>query len=70
MPRRNVSAFLLLATSALVALWSGPRVRAQGTPAAITGRVSSADESAMEGVYISAKSTGYNNLVPLNTDTR
>ena len=69
MPRRSVSAFLLLATIALVALWSGPPVRAQATPAAISGRVSSADAGAMEGVYISAKMTGSPITVSVMTDS-
>jgi hypothetical protein len=69
MPRRSVSAFLLLAITALVALWSGPSVRAQATPAAIAGRVSSADAGAMEGVYISAKMTGSPITVSVMTDS-
>ena len=69
MPRRSLSAFFLLAMTGLVVLWSGPRVRAQAAPAAaITGRVSSADEGAMEGVYISAKMTGSPITVSVMTD--
>src|SRR5262245_54541768 len=70
MPTRRLFAFLLLAITVLVVFWSGPRVRAQATAtAAITGRVSSADAGAMEGVYVSAKMTGSPVTVSVMTDS-
>lgn len=70
MSRRTVSALLLAAIAALC-VGAEPRLRAQtASSAALTGHVTSLEEGAMEGVYVSSRMTGSPITVSVMTDAR
>src|SRR5713226_5772650 len=66
----NMRASLLIATGLAACVPAGPAAAQNSSPSALTGKVSSAEERAMEGVLVSAKRAGSTITVSVVSNAR